>query len=343
MSRRLVAISPRSFVLLWLVGLALAILFTWWLRAGNSASAGFIFLCAVDNVPPPRFPYALFTVALEPLAVFFLLSAAAAYLLLWLRVRASGRGRVFPVWRLASFMVGIGLVMLTVFGPLAAYDRVFLFIHMIQHFILITIAPPLILLGGPMTLLLMTVGARRRERWIYPVTHARVFQRFTNPVVGLAMFAAVPILWYTTPAFEIALENQFFHFGGYALFLFAGIHYWWPIVGGNPSHWNLSHPVRVGYLFALVPIHAFLGLLFYEPSRVLYEQLAMQPRYWGPDPLLDQQMAGAIMFIVGEAFGLTATIIAAAAWARADTREAKRRDAQIDRERERARARAATS
>ncbi len=328
-------ITLRRFGLAWLAGLAAAVLLTWWLRAGNSASVAFVFVCAPGNVPPPEFPDVFFTLALEPIPVYLLLSAAAAYLLMWLRVRSSGRGRLFPRWRLAAFMSGIALVILTVFGPLAAYDRVFLFIHMIQHFILITIAPPLILLGGPMTLLLVAAGPARRERWVYPVTHSRPFELFTNPVVGLVLFAAVPVLWYITPAFEWSFTREWLHFGGYALFLFAGVHYWWPVVGGNPTRWNLPHPVRVLYLFALVPIHAFLGSLFYEPSRVLYEQLAAQPRLWGPDPLLDQQIGGAIMFLLGEAIGLIAVIAAAAAWARADEREAKRQDARLARQKAR--------
>lgn len=336
MRSRLGDISPRTFAAAWLGGLLAAILLTWWLRAGNSASVAFVFFCAPGNVPPPEFPDILFTFALEPVPVYLLVSAAVGYLLLWHHVRSTGRDRPFPAWRLGAFMVGIGLVILTVFGPLASYDRVFLFVHMIQHFILISIAPPLILLGAPMTLLLVASGPRRRERWIYPITHSRPFELFTNPIVGLVLFAAVPILWYITPLFEWSFDNEWLHFGGYAIFLFAGIHYWWPVVGGNPTRWNLPHPVRIFYLFALVPIHAFLGSLFYEPSRVLYEQLAEQPRLWGPDPLLDQQIGGAIMFLVGEALGLIAVIAAAAAWARADEREAKRNDARLARERARA-------
>ena len=78
MAARLAAVTPRRFALAWLAGLAAALLLTWWLRAGNSASVAFVFVCSVDNVPPPDFPDVLFTFALEPLPVFLLLSAAAA-------------------------------------------------------------------------------------------------------------------------------------------------------------------------------------------------------------------------------------------------------------------------
>jgi len=334
---RMAAITPRMFGLWWLVGLAGAALFTFFLRSGAATGGvGFIFICTIGNVPAPEFPDALFTVAIEPIPVYFLLSIAAAYFLMWRRARTSGRRRLFPAWRMWVFMGGIALVLLTLFGPLAAYSRVFLFVHMIQHFILVTIAPPLLLLGAPMTLFLVSAGAGRRERRIYPVLHSKPFRAFTNPVVGLALFALVPISWYVTPAFRVSLDKEWLHYLGYGLFLFAGIHYWWPVVGANPTAWNLPHPVRLFYLFALVPIHAFLGSIFYEPSRVMFEQLQATPRFWGPAPLLDQQIAGAIMFIVGEMLGLIATIAAAAAWARADEREAKRQDARRARERARA-------
>lgn len=328
--------SPRVFSLYWVLGLAAAAVLTFAIRTGEgSASVGFLFFCTIENVPAPDFPDALFTVALEPLPVYFLLSIAAAYFLMWRRAQASGRGRLFPAWRMGVFMLGIGLVLLTVFGPLSAYSRVFLFVHMIQHFILVSIAPPLLLLGAPMTLLLVSAGPKRRENWIYPVIHSKPFRMFTNPIVGLGLFAVIPIAWYITPIFEQSLGNEWLHFLGYGLFLFAGIHYWWPVVGVNPTQWNLPHPVRLFYLFALVPIHAFLGSLFYEPSQVMFDQLQATPRLWGPDPLLDQQIAGAIMFIVGEMLGLTATIAAAVAWANADEREAKRTDARLAREKAR--------
>lgn len=313
--------------------MAAALVLTFAIRSGEgSASVGFLFFCTIENVPAPDFPDALFTVALEPLPVYLLLTAAAAYLLMWRKARATGRTRLFPTWRMASFMIGIALVLLTVFGPLAAYSRVFLFVHMIQHFVLVSIAPPLLLMGAPMTLFLVSAGAKKRENWIYPVTHSKAFRMFTNPIVGLMLFAGIPLGWYITPVFEWSLGNELLHFAGYGLFLFAGIHYWWPVVGANPTQWNLPHPVRLFYLFALVPIHAFLGSLFYEPSQVMFDQLAVIPRNWGPNPLLDQQIAGAIMFIVGEMLGLTATIAAAVAWANADEREAKRVDARLARE-----------
>lgn len=327
--------GPRAFFGLALAGLAASVVLTFALRAGGgSASVGFLIVCTISSVPPPEFPGVLTTFAFEPVPISVLVVIGAGYLAVFRSVRASAQRRLATTRRLVSFLAGLVLVLLTIFGPLAAYSSTFLTAHMIQHFLLITIAPPLLLAGAPLTLLLVAAGRVRRDRWLYPVLHARWFHGFTNPLVGVVLFAVIPVGWYITPAFEQSLTNVWLHYLGYGLFVFAGIHYWWPVIGGNPSRWNLPHPIRVLYLFALVPIHAFLGSLFYEPSQVMFQGLEALPRYWGPDPLLDQQIAGAMMLIVGEMLGLIATLLAAMRWANADDREGRRLDAALDRQRE---------
>ena len=319
--------TDRALALTLFCGLVASIVATVALRAGDGGGAGWIWVCTWASVPPPEFPQALFTFAIEPIPIFLIALAAAWYLRTRQRAQASHARTLVSIRRVAAFLGGLALVLFTVFGPIAAYDGTFLSLHMVQHFILVTIAPPLILAGAPMTLWLIAAGKERRRRVIYPVLHSGPFRAFTHPLVGLSLFAAVPLLWYVTPAFDESLGNAPLHFVGYAIFLFAGLHYWWPVVGGNPTRWNLSYPVRLVYLLALVPIHAFLGLLFHEPDNVIYDQLAAVPRAWGPDALLDQQIAGAIMFIGGEAIGLIALLFVAWQWASHEERVGRRLNA----------------
>ncbi len=322
--------ADRTLFLAVLGGLAASIGATFALRAGEGGGAGWIWICTWAAVPPPEFPQALFTFAVEPIPIFLVALAAVWYVRTRRRAQASHTRSLVLNGRVAACLAGMALVLFTVFGPIAAYDGTFLTLHMVQHFILITIAPPLILAGAPMTLWLIASGKERRRRVIYPVLHSAPFRAFTHPLVGVALFAAVPLFWYITPAFEESLGNASLHFFGYAIFLFAGLHYWWPVIGGNPTRWNLSYPVRLVYLLALVPIHALLGLIFHEPDNVIYEQLAAIPRGWGPDALLDQQIAGAIMFIAGEALGLIALIVVAWQWAAHEERLGRRLDAADD-------------
>src|SRR4029077_7809288 len=54
-----------------------------------------------------------------------------------------------PGWRLASFLSGMSFIWAALGSPLVAYDHDLLTVHMIQHLLLMTFAPALILLGEP--------------------------------------------------------------------------------------------------------------------------------------------------------------------------------------------------
>lgn len=314
-------------------GFVAAVLGTWFLRTQDAGTAlAFVYICGRNTVPEPEFPQALTTFAIEPIPIYILIAATLGYLAMFRRARERGQQRLFPVRRAVCFVSGVALVGLTVFGPFAAYDHTFLSVHMVQHFLLITIAPPLILAGAPLTLLLVSLPRETRRKRVYPILHSAPFHAFTHPLVGLVLFALVPTLYYITPLFELTLEYDLLHYVGYSVFLFAGIHYWWPIIPYNPTRWHMPFAVQLMYLLALVPIHAFLGLLFYEPTQILYPQLAEAPRSWGPAPLLDQQFAGAFMFVMGEAIGLVALLLVAIRWSRHDERLARRIDAELARQ-----------
>src|SRR4029077_10432968 len=74
--------------------------------------------------------------------------AALVYTIGWLRLRRVFTNLVSP-WRLAAFLAGILSLWIAVGSPLEAFDDVSLSVHMMQHLLLMAIAPPLILLGAP--------------------------------------------------------------------------------------------------------------------------------------------------------------------------------------------------
>ena len=78
-----------------------------------------------------------------------ILLAAGLYLRGWLRLR-----RVLPSEfsdsQLASFLSGLALVFIAIESPLDTFSSLLLGVHMVQHLLLMMIAPPLILYGQPM-------------------------------------------------------------------------------------------------------------------------------------------------------------------------------------------------
>src|SRR5512144_1762221 len=87
---------------------------------------------------------------LDPLVIAGLTAA------LWWYVRALGRLRRsyagWPRWRTRCFAAGIGVLTLALMSPVDAYADLLLSVHMVQHLLLTLLAPPLLLLGAPLTL-----------------------------------------------------------------------------------------------------------------------------------------------------------------------------------------------
>src|ERR1700692_2438522 len=77
-----------------------------------------------------------------------LIVVALLYLRRWVRIRGLNLESVAG-WRVASFVLGLLFIWIATASPLAELDHDMLTAHMVQHLLLMTLAPPLILLGMP--------------------------------------------------------------------------------------------------------------------------------------------------------------------------------------------------
>src|SRR6202521_5182141 len=93
--------------------------------------------------------------------LFLLLAIAAIYFRGWLRLHAELPHK-YTIGRLASFAGGLFAIVLALESPVDAFGALLLQAHMIQHLLLIAVAPPLLLLGQPVLPLM-----RGLPRWIF--------------------------------------------------------------------------------------------------------------------------------------------------------------------------------
>src|SRR4051794_6754848 len=73
------------------------------------------------------------------------------------RCRASS---AIAAWRAGSFFLGLFLIWLALASPLAGLDHALLTAHMLQHLLLMTLAPALVWLGAPVRAILRGVPPR---------------------------------------------------------------------------------------------------------------------------------------------------------------------------------------
>ena len=226
-----------------------------------------------------------------------LIFAAFLYLRGWLGVRSRNHGNV-KGWRAASFVVGLLFIWIATASPLAALDHEMLTVHMAQHLLLMTLAPPLILLGMPRKPL--AHGLLQRFGTIDRPLRAEPMQQLANVVThpALCWFAAAGalIMWHIPSMFMLGLSSQPWHVIEQASFLVAGLLFWSPVVQSSASTSKWPEASMLLYLFlATLPCDILSGFLVFC-DRVVYPVFLSSPRSFGLSALEDQQCAGALMW-----------------------------------------------
>jgi putative membrane protein len=283
--------------------------------------------------PEPTFATLFTAWSLDVDVWLAVLLAALGYWAMANAVDARHRGNPVPRWRRWSWLAGLAVIVLALASPIEAYDTTLFSVHMVQHLLLAMVAAPLLVLAAPVTLLLRYASPEARQRWILPVLRSRAVRLVSMPVVAWGVFAGVMWFSHFSPLFDAALEDEIIHRLEHALFLGAGLLFWWPVVGADPSPHRLGHPARILYLALGMPLSSFLGLVIFSSPTVLYAHYETLGRAWGMSPLEDQAWAGGIMWAGGDLVFVIALILAVAVWLRHEEREGLREDARLARRR----------
>jgi putative membrane protein len=217
----------------------------------------------------------------------------------WFRLR-SAFPNLLSSWRLAAFFSGIIAIWIAIGSPLNAFDDVSLTVHMLQHLLLMSLAPPLILLGAPQLPLLHGLPQSLARGVVSPILRwapvKRLGDLIANPAFGWLGAAAALIGWHIPAIFQLALRWNWLHELEHASFLGAGLLFWWPVIQPWPSvaRWpRWSIPL---YLFcATLPCDALSAFLVFC-DRVVYSPYLSAPRVFAWSALEDQQCAAALMW-----------------------------------------------
>lgn len=250
-------------------------------------------------------------------------AAAGVYVGLYLwgarRVR-----RRWPLRRTLSFIAGIAVVLVALQSGLDAYDDRLLSVHMLQHILLLMIAPPLLLLGDPLTLALRALpgGSRRTLALMLPQVRS-----LSRPGVCLAFFAVVLVGTHLPVFFDATLHSPLLHELEHAAFLLAGLLLWWPLTNSDPVvRHRLGGFGRIFYMIAAMVPEDLLGGYLNRANFVLYRPYAAAAHVMGISAVTDQQQAGAIMWVGSSCIMAAGGLCAAMAAMVAEEQRAQRRE-----------------
>jgi cytochrome c oxidase assembly factor CtaG len=229
------------------------------------------------------------------------LVAAVIYLRGWRLARVT-RPQELPAWRMQCFMLGLLTLWLALASPIDALGQFLLTAHMTQHLILMSIAPPLIILGAPQVPLLR--GLPRvliRDgvaQWIN-LKPVHFLQRFvTHPMFGWLGMNVAFVAWHVPAAYELALRSNHWHYVEHACFFLPALSLWWTVLQPWPSEARWSRWMIPIYLAGADLVNTAVSAPLAFADHPAYPTYISAPRIFGIDAMTDQVIAGAGMWVI---------------------------------------------
>ena len=247
----------------------------------------------------PRVPLsaanALSVWQLAPAVSAALIILAAGYLTGTRRVGRNHPARPWPACRTLIFFLGLAVIAVAMQSGIGAYDDALFGVHMVQHLLLIMVAPPLLVAGRPVTLLLHAAG-NPVHTWVKRAVRSRAVTALTWPPGVVALYAAVVAGTHLTPFMNLVLENGAVHDAEHALYLLVGYLYFLPVLGSEPIRWRMSMLGRYLLLLVTMPVDTAVGIVLMLLPREPFPAYAHTGRTWGPSLVTDLHDGGFVMF-----------------------------------------------
>jgi cytochrome c oxidase assembly factor CtaG len=233
------------------------------------------------------------------------LTGALLYALGLRQQLATGRRRPGLIRRAVLFGTALALLDVVLSPAFDSYAAESLGAHMLQHVVLVSVIPPLVVLAAPWLTIwrALPLGTRRSIAHgvlRLPASLRRGLRGLVAPAPAFVLVNAALALWHVPWLYDLTLRNAVVHDVEHASFLVLGTLFWIPILDSPPLRAQLGWLGRAAYAGAGMAAGWLLALVLAFASAPLYPAYAGLPhRLFGLSALADQQIAAGVMIGIG--------------------------------------------
>lgn len=219
--------------------------------------------------------------------------------------RRGSRGHAAARWRHWAFFGGLAAVFVALQSPLDAFAERSFFMHQVQHLLLQTLGPMLLLLASPQAVLAAGFPAALRRATLAPLmgspTVRGIFGFFTRPSIATLVLVASLYAWHWPPYHDLAVVDDNVHYLMHFSMLSAGLLFFAAVFDPRPAPLGATYSVRVTMLWAAMTANVLLGAVLALKTDALYFAYVAAERPWNLGALEDEQLGGLLMWIPGSA------------------------------------------
>jgi cytochrome c oxidase assembly factor CtaG len=225
--------------------------------------------------------------SLEPSVLIGVVAVGGLYLARFRRVRVARERHPPGYGRLALFAGGLLTVVVALVSPVDKLGEQLLVMHMLQHVLLLDVAPILLILG------LTRVILRPVTRKVQAIEQRAGI--FANPVFAALLYIAFMWFWHVPALYDAALRHSGVHALEHICFGFAGTLYWWHLLSPIRSRQRLRGLGPIAYMVGTKLGVGLLGVALAFDPHAIYAFYEHGPRFWGLSAVDDQSLAGLLM------------------------------------------------
>lgn len=250
--------------------------------------------------------------------VFGPVSVLAAVVYLRGLRRARRAGQPWPRRRTVAWLSGCATLLVATSSGVGFYAPALFSVHMVQHMLLATVVPALLVLGRGTTLA-TRAPAPRTARRLAEVLDSPVVGFLTHPLVAWIAVGMTLFGLYPTGLYAAILQQHWAHLAMDVAFLGTGLALFQSILGADLGRRALPPIGQLVMVFAVMALHAaFAAWLLGQPTAVAGEFYRSLRLPFAPDPLADQRLGAVLAWLIGEAPVILAVIALVRRWARDD-------------------------
>lgn len=251
------------------------------------------------SLPPMGWHALLHTWQWSPAWTVGAVALVAAYVAGLVVCGRNGRRPVHGV-RVASFVGGAVLLVATVSSAIGVYAMSALWVHMIEHLLLIMVVPAMLVLGHPLTVLRETAATRGREARVDRVLLGGPVAFLTHPLVAVLQYSVVIVATHLTSFMDVMAVHPWMMGAEQLLYLVSGYVFLLPLIGYEPIRWQLPMLGRIGMVLLAMTPDTIVGIVLLQTEHDMFPVMSGMHPAWAPSPVADMNIAGGLMWAVGD-------------------------------------------